>query len=213
MSIQQHYDLPPFSAVEVSAGVEAQLGSGIQQLVWAEAEDAEALDRLRLEVRGKTLHVSFRHGFLGFAFGGHKRLLVSIAAPVIERATASSGADVHLVGSPSPQLEVECSSGAQFLAESIDVERLTARCSSGSKLTLSGTAMIAELASSSGSSLDADGLEALRIDADSSSGSRISAAARDAARVDASSGASVELRGRPARVKQHSSSGGSIRFA
>ena len=213
MSVMRQFDLAPFDRIDISRGLEVQIGSGIAQSVRAEAADEEGLERLEVEVVGRTLRVTRQVGLFGLPFLGHNRILVSVTAPQIEAVAASAGCDVHFVGSPAPGLELDVSAGSKLTAEAIDVERLVASVSSGSKLALAGAAMIGELRSSSGSSLEADDLEVLHLLLDSASGSRISAVARDAARVDASSGSSVRLAGHPPRLDRHASSGASIHLA
>jgi len=213
MTVTRDFDLPSFSAVEASAGVTVQVGTGLGQQVRAEADNPELLDRLLVEVIGDTLQVSLRHGFgLHWFFGGG-RLLVSVAAPHLDRLRSSSGADLHLVGHAAARqdLELEAASGGHLLAESLDVNRLSATGSSGARLSLSGKTGVADLQSSSGASLDASALDCTALDLSSSGGSRIVALAREAARAAASGGSSIRLRGQPEWVDRHVSGGASIR--
>lgn len=211
MPVTQQFDLAPFRAVEISAGIEARVVSGRPQAVEAEASDQTTLGRLHLEVQGDTLFVSRRHGFLGFEASGYGRLRVSVSAPEIACLAAGSGADTHFEGSPMPRLELQCASGSRLSAGSIDVDQLEAAAASGSTVVLAGRCGMAVLQSRSGAALDAGDLDCREIELDASSGSRVSAAARDAARIDAASGASVRLRSRPARLDQRAAGGGSIR--
>jgi hypothetical protein len=204
----RHLDVPAFSRVEVAAGLDVLILAGARQRISISAPDSETADRVLAEVHGDTLHLSFRHGLLGWL--GGRQASVTVAALEIHGVKASAGSDVRLSARPTPQLELETASGSRLLAEQIDSERLLGASSSGSRLVLVGRCDIAELASSSGSSIDADRLHAAKIEVASSSGSRITADAEDGARVAASSGSRVNLRGRPGRFDQQTSSGGSV---
>ena len=206
----RHLDVPPFARVEVAAGLDVLILAGAPQRVSVSTSDAETADRVLAEVHGDTLHLSFRHGLLGWLGGRH--INVTVAAPDIRGVKASAGSDVRLSAHPTPQLDLETASGSRLLAEQIDCERLLGASASGSRLVLVGRCDIAELASSSGSTIEGDRLRAAKIEVQSSSGSHISADAEDGARVAASSGSRVDLRGRPGRFDQQTSSGGSVRI-
>jgi len=212
MPVLENYDLAPFSAVDVSAGIEIQIMAGLPQMVRVEVSDETVLDRLRIEVLGGTLYVARRHGFIDFLTFAGGRVLVSVTAPEIDSVAASAGSDARLVGNNGRELELESSSGSSLRAESIDADRMRAAVSSGSKLIVAGKCGFAEFDSSSGSSLDAGKLDCTEVAVNSSSGSKISATAKDAARIEASSGSSIKLRGRPAKVDQHTDISSSISF-
>ena len=190
--ITRSYDLPAFTSVEIEAGLSAHIDAGEAQAVTATAASEDDLERLNLTVRDGTLHAGLRHEPFGLGWFGHHRIDLSVAAPEIGRVDAGTGSVVTLNAGATPHLE--------------------ATACSGSRLTLSGRCAFAELQSSAGSSLEADGLTAAAVAADSTGGSHVRARATDEATVAASGGARVDVSGNPKRVRQDNDISSSVRI-
>jgi hypothetical protein len=182
------FSLSNFERVNASAGTEVILRQGPFSVV-AEERDGK-FDRLRMEVRGDTLHVGRKNNWFWFDFDP-PRYTVTITAP------AYSGLDV--------------SSGASVDGQNLSLQDLRVNLSSGASIDLSGTCAGLRLDISSGASFEGERLQCESARVDASSGASAEAFATRSAEADASSGASVTFHGKPAMFDKDTSSGGSAR--
>ena len=176
-----------FDTVDVSAGVEVVLAQG-NFAVKAESINGASLDKLIVEVRGKTLHVSRKETMLGW--GGGPRYRVNVSAPAFSAFEASSGSSLEGAGLQLADLDVDVSSGA--------------------KVNISGACKTLRVEIASGASFDGEGLKCETANVDASSGAHAEAFAARSADGNASSGANVTFHGNPAILEKDSSSGGSV---
>lgn|GEM_PF-6040775 len=211
-SVTRTFDVAAFKRIEIDSGLVVTIAAGGPQRVEAAGHNEADLDRLVLEVKDETLRVSVRHEAFGIGWFGHHHLQLDIAAPVIEAVEAGTGSKVTFTAGATPHLKLRSDAGSHLDAAAIDSERLEAIACAGSKLTLSGRCMYAELQSSAGSALEADGLTAAAVAAESSGGSHVRANATEEADVAASAGARVEVKGNPSRVRQEGDISSSIHF-
>lgn len=177
-----------FSRVDVSAGVEAVVSQGPFD-VKGEIKRGENFDKLIVEVKGDTLHISRQSQWLGGMNQPEYR--VTVAAPAYKAFEVSSGASLD---------------GANLSLQDIDVE-----VSSGGSAELSGTCTSLDVDVSSGARFDGEGLKCDKAKVGASSGGSADAFATLVADGDASSGGSVTFHGSPAEFHEDSSSGGSVR--
>ncbi|MDP3492012.1 MAG: DUF2807 domain-containing protein [Hyphomonadaceae bacterium] len=176
-----------FEKIDASAGVEVVVTQGNFD-VKAESPDGSDLDRLIVEVQGKTLHIGRKQTMMNW--GGGPRYRVTVSAPAYSGFEVSSGASVD--GSSLQLADVE-----------IDV-------SSGASIDLAGACKTLRVDISSGASFDGAGLKCDTANVDASSGAHVDAFAARAAEANASSGASVSFHGNPASLEKDESSGGSV---
>lgn len=177
-----------FSRVDVSAGVEAVISQGPFD-VKGEIKRGENFDKLIVEVKGDTLHISRQSQW----FGGMNQpeYRVTVAAPDYKSFDVSSGASLD---------------GSNLSLQDIDVD-----VSSGARAELSGTCTALDVDVSSGARFDGEGLKCGKAKVGASSGASADAFATQVADGEASSGASVTFHGSPAQFHEDSSSGGSVR--
>jgi hypothetical protein len=180
------YSLSGFDRIDVSAGVDVTLNQGPFS-VKADERNGD-FDRLIVEVRGNTLHVSRKTNWLSWNGPDYS---VTVSAPNITEIGVSSGAALEGHGLSLKDLEVSVSSGA-------DVE-LTGACA-GLRVDIS-----------SGADFDGEGLKCETASVDASSGADADAFATRSANGDASSGADITFHGKPADFTKDTSSGGSVR--
>ncbi|NVO85185.1 GIN domain-containing protein [Hymenobacter terrestris] len=203
--------LAPFTAIEVSNGIELNLTTGTQR-VEARAETAALLARLKTEVRNGVLIVSFERD-KDEQFGRKnqvRNLRVEVGAPVISKLGGSSGAQLTVPGPyATNKLAVDLSSGAvlvaDFRAASLDLD-----LSSGAVATLTGKVKQLKVDVSSGAVFKGRTLEAAACEASASSGGIIAVNVQDNLMANASSGGGVSYSG-SAKVNKRTSSGGSVR--
>ncbi len=176
-----------FDQVDSSAGVEVIVAQGPFD-VQAMSPNNSSLDRLTVEVRGNTLHISRKQMTMGW--NDNARYRVNVSAPAYIGFEASSGSSI---------------TGSNLQLADVDVG-----VSSGATLSLSGTCKSLHGDASSGATFSGHDLKCETASLDASSGASARAFATLSARGDASSGASVNFSGNPARLDRDESSGGSV---
>ncbi len=176
-----------FTRVDVSAGVEAIVSQGPFD-VKGEIKRGENFDKLIVEVKGDTLHISRQSQMWGVDQPEYR---VTVSAPAYRAFDVSSGASLG---------------GANLSLQDLDVS-----VSSGASADLSGTCAKLDVDISSGARFEGEGLRCGSAKVDASSGASADAFAIEAADGSASSGASVTFHGSPAQFHEDSSSGGSVR--
>ncbi|MDB5541844.1 MAG: hypothetical protein JWQ89_3571 [Devosia sp.] len=206
-------ELPAFTAIDISSGIDAVVTVGGLQSVTAEATDMRLLDDLQLKVEGGTLKAYYDWNILFmFSFGERDQVKLTIAAPALSRVEASAGADVDAAGVTGDSLTFNASSGADLRLTAVAGKSIELSASSGADLVAAGSCQDGKASASSGSDLDAEDLLCTTMDATASSGSDLDIHATTMVRIDASSGSDVTVHGNPADIDHDSSSGGEIRF-
>lgn len=177
-----------FTRVDVSAGVETVVSQGPFD-VKGEIKRGENFDKLIVEVKGDTLHISRQPQ----VFGGvnQPQYRVTVAAPTYKSFDVSSGASLD---------------GKNLSLQDVDVS-----VSSGGHADLTGTCATIDVDVSSGGSFDGEALQCGAAKVDASSGGSADAFASQSADGNASSGGNVTFYGSPAKLEKDTSSGGSVR--
>lgn len=176
-----------FTRVDVSAGVETIVNQGPFD-VKAEIKRGDNFDKLIVEVKGDTLHISRQPQTFG---GNQPEYRVTVSAPAYRAFDVSSGASLN---------------GAKLSLQDVDVS-----VSSGAQAELSGTCGKLDVEISSGAQFDGESLQCGSAKVDASSGASADVFATQDADGSASAGASVTFHGSPAQFHENSSSGGSVR--
>jgi hypothetical protein len=200
-----------FSAIEVSSGVELNLVAGQPQRVDVSAETPELRERIKTEVRGGVLKITFDRkmnelvGKKNFV----KNLRVNVTAAPLTALSASSGSIVTVAGPYATEtLKLEVSSGA-VLKANFTATSLQANVSSGGVATVAGKIQRLDVNSSSGGVFKGADLQAATCDASASSGGTISVAVQESLSAQASTGGGVRYFGSPA-VTKRTSTGGNV---
>ena len=183
------YDVDAFTAVDIAAGLTAEVVIGDTQSVRAETDRGD-FDDLSISVKSGVLHI--KRDWKG-GWGRKKpRYTVYVTATDLEGVDASSGSSISASGVTDGDFDIDASSGA-YVEVSGDCDTLSAEASSGA-------------------SVKAKGLECRNANADASSGASLAIYASDSVDAEASSGASVSVYGEPKNVSSDKSSGGSVRI-
>src|SRR5690606_13621656 len=149
------YDLPPFTKIDISSGIDAVVTVGGAQAVRATSSSQEELDELIVEVRDGVLVARTDWNLLGFLFDADRQLRLEVAVPALEAATASSGADVEVTGIAADIVRLGASSGSDLVVREAAGQRFDIEVSSGADLRVSGNCEDAEMGVSSGGTLAA----------------------------------------------------------
>lgn len=206
-------ELPPFSALDISSGIDAIVTVGGTQSITAEAADTRLLDDLQLKVEGNTLKAYYDWSFFDlFSFGDRDQIKLTITVPALNKVEASAGSDVEATGVTGDTLTFRASSGADLTLRAVAGKSIDLNASSGAGLKVDGTCEDGKANSSSGSDLDAEDLLCATMDANSSSGSDLDVHASKSVKANASSGSDLTVYGNPAEVEQESSSGSDIKL-
>jgi hypothetical protein len=204
-------DLPAFTGLDISSGIDAIVTVGGTQSITVEAKDKRLLDDLQLKVEGNTLKAYYDWSFFDiFTFGDRDQIKLTITAPALSKVEASAGADVEATGVTGDALTFRASSGSDLKLRGVAGKSIDLGASSGAGLDIDGTCVDGKADSSSGSDLDAEKLLCETMDANSSSGSDLDVYASKSAKANASSGSDLTIHGNPAEVDQESSSGSDI---
>lgn len=206
-------ELPAFTALDISSGIDAVVTVGGTQSIIAEAKDPRLLDDLQLKVEGNTLKAYYDWSFFDiFSFGDRDQIKLTIVAPALARVEASAGSDVEATGVTGDTLEFGSSSGADLTLRAVAGKTIGLNASSGAGLKIDGTCIDGKANSSSGSDLDAEHLLCATVDANASSGSDLDVHASKSLKANASSGSDLTVYGNPAEVDQEASSGSDIKI-
>jgi len=186
---ERAYDVAGFTKVSASSGVDVVIAVGGGFAASATVRKGD-IDKVVVEVKGDTLHVSIDRGRRWNMGGGYYDVTVDVSMPA-------------LVG-------VDVSSGSDLTATGVDAERFSADVRSGSDAELSGTCgrLVADV--SSGADLEAKDLKCRVVEADASSGADAEVYASEKVVADASSGADIDVWGGPREIESDESSGGDV---
>lgn len=184
---EQNFSFSDFDSVEASAGVDVVLRQG-DYSVRAEGSE-KALERLKVEKRGRTLHIGRRN--TTFSWGTTGPVTVTVSAPNYAGLSASSGSDVS-------------GSGLRLTDVSVSV-------SSGADMELAGSCEELTVSVSSGSDFDGEDLHCQNVTASASSGADANVWAARSLVGSASSGGDIDVYGEPESITKNTSSGGSVR--
>jgi hypothetical protein len=204
-------DLPPFTAIDIAAGVDATVTVGGAQSVSASARDAADLDELKVEVRDGTLRVWRDWDILDIFEGfGDRETRMTISAPALDGAEASAGSDVDVSGLSGDTVWIEASSGADLKATDIRAVTVDAGASSGADLSANGSCTTLDLDISSGADAEFEDLACTDAEVEASSGSDVTVRVTGTLKAEASSGAGISVKGKPAKTEIDENSGGSV---
>ncbi|OEO29034.1 hypothetical protein VW23_027160 [Devosia insulae DS-56] len=206
-------DLPAFTALDISSGIDAIVTVGGTQSITVEAKDKRLLDDLQLKVEGNTLKAYYDWSFFDiFSFGDREQIKLTITAPALKKIEASAGSDVVAAGVTGDTLEFGASSGADLSLSGVVGKLVELDASSGAGLKIEGSCVDGKANASSGSDLDAEDLLCATMDANASSGSDLEVYASKSIKANASSGSDLSIYGNPAEVDQEASSGSDIKI-
>lgn len=210
LAADRTYDLPPFTAIDISAGVDAVVTVGGSQSVAATARDHSSLDELRVEVRDGTLKVWRDWDILDLFEFGRDETKMTISAPTLTGAESSAGADVAVSGLSGETVWLEASSGADLKATDMQATNVEIDVSSGADLSANGTCTSLDVEISSGAHAEIADLACTDAEVEASSGAGVTLRASGSLRAEASSGADITVKGKPKTSNVEESSGGEV---
>lgn len=210
LAADRTYDLPAFTSVDISSGINADIVVGGTQSVSATAKSTDLLDEMKVEVSNGKLKAYVDWNILDIFSVGEREIRLTINVPALGSAESSAGADVNVTGMTGETVTLRSSSGADLDARRVAATRVDLDASSGADLSVDGSCDSLKANSSSGSDIKADELICKDADLEASSGSDLDAHATVSAKANASSGSGIAIHGNPPTVDKEESSGGDI---
>jgi hypothetical protein len=233
MAAQKTIELPPFTSVHLTSGIDANITVGGTQSVEADAPDAGVLEDMKIRVVNGELEAWFDWSIFDIFPSNERGVVLTISVPELVGIDASAGADIDVTGMAGDSLDLESSSGARIDANGVAGDSLALDASSGARINatgvvgkaisiesssganveVDGSCTSASVEVSSGSDIDAKDLQCEDVTAKASSGANTSVFASKSVAADASSGGNITVHGSPARVDDETSSGGDVTIA
>ena len=183
---ERTWALTGFEGVSASAGTHVMIKTNPEYSIRA-VGDPEAIDRLEIELDGKTLDIGRKSGV---NWGRTGKVTVYVTLPDLKALAVSSGAHAEASGVADGPFALDGSSGGH--AE------------------VSGACDALAAGVSSGGHLDADELKCRTASADASSGGHLQIHVTESVNAEASSGGHIEVSGAPKNVNVDRSSGGHV---
>lgn len=186
MADEKSFDFAGFKGVSASAGTKVEIKTHPEFTVRA-VGDAEAIERLKVELDGETLEIGRKPGV---SWGRGAKVTVYVTLPDLKALSVSSGASANAAGVAGGPFALDGSSGGHA--------RVSGSCD----------ALAANV--SSGGHLDAAALHCRTAAADASSGGHMKIHVTETLSAEASSGGHIEATGGPKNVEIDKSSGGQV---
>ena len=208
----QDFNFRDFDEISISAGIEAEIVSGPDFSIVAEARSSRVLRKLEIEMRGHTLYATRNTGLRDLLFGGNTDIVLTITLPVLRDISISSGVDAHVSGQFEDDFSGSASSGAALDIEGLNSDTIDLSASSGASVDVTGSCKFLDVSTSSGAAFGAEGLICESVDVSSSSGASVTVYASEILDSSASSGGSVSVYGSPSQTDISNSSGGGTKL-
>jgi hypothetical protein len=201
---QESRTVGEFRAVTVAGGILAMATLGEKGSLKIEA-DENLLALVETQVKDGVLVIRTRE-----SVRPSKPIKATIVATKLESAEASGGSRLSTMASAGRQFAARASGGADVVVEGIAVDEAVADASGGATVKLAGKAKKLTAHSSGGAKVQAYELPVEAAQAESSGGARVELAASNEVGGHASGGASIHVKGEPAKSQVKTSGGGRV---
>lgn len=206
-------ELPAFTAVDISSGLDATVSIG-PQAVTVEARDPADLEALNLFVDNGVLKANIEWDLLKlFEPVVDRDIRLTISAPALTGVTATAGSDVDAAGLAGDELTFKAFSGADLTLTGLSGKKVNLETAAGADLDAEGSCEIGWAKADAGASLDAAGLRCADMTVSGAAGSDIEVFASKSVKADALAGASITVSGNPPTVQQSGFAGGDVTIA
>ena len=203
-------ELPSFTSVHLSSGIDATITVGGAQSIEATAPDAGVLDDMKIRVVKGKLEAWYDWSIFDIFPSNERNVVLTISVPDLAGIDASSGADITVTGMAGDSLALDASSGGGINATGISGKAISLEASSGANIDTSGSCTSANIQVSSGAHIQAKELLCESANAEASSGANANVFASKSVVADASSGGNIVVSGSPPAVESDASSGGDV---
>jgi hypothetical protein len=201
--VDQARNVPEFSGIHVSAGIQAKISIGNRSVVIR--GDDNIVPLVRTEVHGGRLDIGWEPNT---SHTTHSSLQVIISAPRLDDLEASGGAGIEGGVGSGDALQIDASGGSHIHV-SAERKQIDAHGSGGAVLALEGKAEAARLHASGGTVVKAARLSVGNVEVEGSGGADLSVDANGTVRGSLSGGSTARV-GPRAKVEVHTSGGSEV---
>lgn len=205
-------DVAEFHAVSVSSGIDAVVSGGKPHSVVADAENPQALDELRFDVRDGVLYLWYDWNILDLVTRPDRDVKITIGSELLDRVEASAGASVQASGLMGEEIDLEATSGSFLHTEPIEGMAYDIEATSGARIETSGLCTSADVEVTTGASIDARALECAKVELEVTTGASLQITATQSVDAEVTTGAHATVFGKPTVDHLETSTGGSVDF-
>ncbi|MBD0333263.1 MAG: DUF2807 domain-containing protein [Chitinophagaceae bacterium] len=200
-----------FHAIKVSEGIDLILKQGNTEAVAVSASEKQYRDRIKTEVVGGVLKISFDFNLFKDLKYRNKNLKAYVSFKKLDKIVGSSGAETRIDGTlTADDLVINLSSGAGLTGE-IEATSLDIDESSGATSSISGRVEILKVEATTGAHFVGNDLVANKCDANASTGGKIQIRVESELTADASTGGEILYKGHGSITTASTRLGGEIR--
>ena len=200
-----------FKAISVTDGIDLFLTQGNSESVSVSVADERYLERFKTVLEDGTLRIFYDKKVIGIGINGKKKLKAYVTFKILQKLTASSGADVFAKTSIEVgDLEMKFTSGAHFDGK-VTAKNFTVEQNSGSGIVITGKSEKINVDCSSGAIFKGYGFEVDNCTAKASSGAGVHITVNKELIAKANSGGGIRYKGSGMIKDINISSGGMVK--
>jgi hypothetical protein len=197
-----------FNGLEVSGAIDVYISQGNEEAVAVSGGDAEAIDRIKTEVKNGVLHIYFDGKGINWKSWNNNKLKAYVTFKNVEKLMASGACNLIATQTIKVNTLLIDLSGASDFKGAVNVSTLAIDISGAANVKISGSATQAKLQSSGASDIKGYDLTIDYCKAETSGASSIRIRVNKELAAEASGASNVYYKGE-AVIKAVSSSGGS----
>ena len=204
----ENREIGKFNAISSSTSIDVYITEGSSSTIKVEANRQELLSRIKTEVRGNELKISFDGRGNNFS---NTKMKVYVTAKNLTAIKTSSSADIHSIGELNAKdIDLVASSSGDIKLH-LNAENITCDASSSGDIELKGKAYSVKVNASSSGDVDMKNLIVKVAEVSASSSADVDIHVTETLKARASSSADIKYWGNPKNVDKHQSSSGTIK--
>lgn len=200
-----------FNAVSVSDGIELYLTQGTETSLAVSVSDEKYLEKFKTDVVNGVLNIYYDNNGINWNSNNKRKLKAYLSFKVIEKLTASSGADV-VAATPLnlSKLEMKFTSGSVFSGQ-LASNDLYVQLNTGAEIKLAGSTVKLKVDVSSGAIFKGYDFSTDYCNAKARSGGSVRISIKKELSANAISGGGIHYRGDASVIDININSGGSVK--
>ena len=205
---ERRFTVTDFDRVQVDGPYQVTLATGRGAFAQASGS-AEALDRVSIEVQGRTLRIRPNRSAWGNALdkGGSSAVAIQLATHDLRAASVSGSGGIKIDKTRAMRFDVAVSGNGRIAIGSIEADNLVLGLLGSGAIAIGGRAKSLRATIQGTGNLEANGLTVDDANLSADSAGTIALKVNRAARINATGAGDVEILGTPACTVQHSGSG------
>ena len=205
---ERRFTVTNFDRIQVDGPYQVTLATGRGASAQASGS-AEALDRVSIEVQGRTLRIRPNRSAWGNSLskGGSGAVAIQLATHELRAASVSGSGGIKIDKARAMRFDVAVSGNGRIAIGSIEADNLTLGLLGSGSIAVGGKAKTLRATIQGTGNLEANTLTVEDADLSAASAGTIALNVRRAAKINATGAGDVEILGTPACTVQHSGSG------